>query len=82
MNDEQFDNILEALKDFAGDSTVPRNVKTKIEGIISLLKGSDGDLSLKINKALSELDEISEDPNLQSYTRTQIWNLASLLESI
>ncbi|MBU0461926.1 MAG: UPF0147 family protein, partial [Nanoarchaeota archaeon] len=38
------------------------------------------ELSIRINKALSELDEISDDTNLQAYTRTQIWNIASMLE--
>ena len=28
-----------------------------------------------------ELDEISDDPNIPSFIRTQIWNIVSLLES-
>jgi len=40
------------------------------------------DLSIRINKALNELDEIADDTNIQSYTRTQIWNIVSLLEKI
>ena len=31
------------------------------------------------DKALQELDEISDDPNIPSFTRTQIWNIVSIL---
>lgn len=79
--DERLVNIIEAFEDVANDSTVPRNIKTRITEIIAILK-SEEELSIRINKALSELDEISDDTNIQPYTRTQIWNIASLLETI
>ena len=60
---------------------IPKNIKIKIKSIINILKG-DIELSIKINKALNELDEISNDANLEPYTRTQIWNIVSILEKI
>jgi uncharacterized protein (UPF0147 family) len=79
--DNRFQNIIEALEMLATDNTVPRNIKSHILEIISILKEeNEKDLSMKINKALSELDEISDDVNLQAYTRTQVWNIASMLE--
>ena len=80
MVDERLEGVLEALNELADDNTVPKNVKAKIATVIETLKSDEGDLSMKINKALSELDEISDDTNLQSYTRTQVWNIASMLE--
>lgn len=81
--DERMQNIVEALQELTGDNTVPRNIKSKIEEIIVILNEDDGeDMSMKVNKALSELDDISDDTNLQSYTRTQIWNIVSMLEMI
>ena len=41
----------------------------------------DKEISIKINKALDELDEIGDDANMEPYTRSQIWNLVSALES-
>jgi uncharacterized protein (UPF0147 family) len=79
--DEDLRPIIEAMEDFSEDNSVPKNVKTKIETIIGELK-SDSDKSIKINKALQELEEISDDSNLQSFNRTQIWNIISLLESV
>ena len=81
MVEEQVEGIVEQLSELLGDNTIPRNVKTKIQTIINSLN-EDAELSLKVNKALTMLDEISDDNNIQSYTRTQIWNIASMLESL
>ncbi|MBW2972217.1 UPF0147 family protein [Candidatus Woesearchaeota archaeon] len=81
--DERIQNIIEALEELANDSTVPRNIKAKVSEVISTLREENGqDISIRINKALSSLDEISDDTNIQAYTRTQIWNIASMLEMI
>ncbi len=81
MTDETTQPAIEALEELRTDNTVPKNIKQKIAGIIESLK--DGkELSMKINRALNELDEISDNNNIQPYTRTQIWNVVSLLESL
>jgi uncharacterized protein len=77
----KLDDVIFVLTELLEDTTVPKNVKSKIKTIIESLNESK-DLSLSINKALNILDEISDDNNLQTYTRTQIWNIASLLESL
>ncbi len=78
---EEIDNIIDALKDIEEDSTVPKNVRSKIKEMIENLRG-EIELSLKVNKALHKLDEIADDMNLNSYVRTQIWNIASSLEKL
>lgn len=77
----ELDVVLTSLSEIKEDITVPKNVRSKIESVIVTLK-EDTELSIKINKALNDLDEISNDVNLQSYTRTQIWNAISLLEKL
>lgn len=81
MVEEQVKDIIEQLSDLLEDNTVPRNVKSKVQTIINYLNES-ADLSLKVNKALNILDEISDDNNIQPYTRTQIWNFVSMLEAL
>ena len=49
---------------------------------IASKSGSSSEISIKISKALNDLDEIADDVNLQPYTRTQIWNVVSILEKI
>ncbi|MBN2368132.1 UPF0147 family protein [Candidatus Woesearchaeota archaeon] len=80
MTEEKIKSIIDVMSELLEDNTVPRNVKNKIQSIIDFLN-EDTELSLRINKALNILDEISDDNNIQPYTRTQIWNIASVLES-
>ena len=77
----EVDIVITSLNEIQEDATVPRNVRTKIELIINTLK-EHVELSIKINKALNELDELASDVNLQSYTRAQIWNIMSVLEKL
>ena len=77
----EVEDIISVLNELLEDTTVPKNVKSKIQLIIDALNEKT-ELSLRINKALNILDEISDDNNIQAYTRTQIWNIASLLESL
>ena len=74
-------DIANSLNEVQEDATVPRNVRTQIQAIISTLKANT-EPSIKVNKALNELDQISNDVNLQSYTRQQIWNIMSVLEKL
>lgn len=81
MDNKEIENIIETLTELEEDATVPRNVRIKMQQIKETLSG-DTTLSIKINKALNDLDEIASDVNLQSYTRTQIWNIVSVLEKL
>ncbi|MBW2966351.1 UPF0147 family protein [Candidatus Woesearchaeota archaeon] len=79
--DDKVEEIIEILNELEEDITVPRNVKDKIKIVMNVLK-EEVDLKIRINKVLHELDEIADDPNLQPYTRTQIWNVVSMLEKV
>ena len=80
-NEEQVREVMELLEELSEDVAVPRNVKEKLATTISTLK-EEGEISLRVNKALHELEEIADDPNLQTYARTQIWNVVSALEKL
>ena len=77
----EVEEIIEQLSELIEDRTVPRTVKAKLTSVVSSLK-EDSELSLRVNKALNILDEISDDNNIQAYTRTQLWNVVSMLESL
>jgi uncharacterized protein (UPF0147 family) len=80
---EQITEVIEYVAELEQDSNVPRNIKSKLTKIIKLLKSSESEeLSLTINKLLSDLDEISGDANLDQFTRQQIWSISSMLEGI
>jgi len=81
MIDEKIKGVIAALESLKEDASVPRNVKVRIDNTISVLS-EDAETSLKVNKALCEVEQIADDTNLQPYTRTQIWNVVSMLEML
>ncbi|MBI4896211.1 MAG: UPF0147 family protein, partial [Candidatus Aenigmarchaeota archaeon] len=38
------------------------------------------EMTMRVSTVISILDDVSNDSNIPIYTRTQIWNLVSLLE--
>ena len=81
MTIDEIRKAIDALVELRNDTTVPKNIKQKIEDIISNLS-DEQEVSMMVNRALNELDEISDNNNIQPYTRTQIWSIVSLLESV
>ena len=77
----EFEEVIYALTELEQDSLVPKNIKTKINGMLEFIK-ENSDSSMKINKLLAELEEISCDVNLQPFIRTQFWDISSMLEAI
>jgi len=73
--------VIAVLKELAEDSTVPRNIKTKLQSIVLALD-NEIEAPLKLSKALNEFDDIINDVNLEPHTRTQIWGVVSSLEKI
>lgn len=64
------------------DRTVPRNIKKAAEDSKIALSNNSSSEELKISTAIHLLDEITNDPNMPLYTRTQIWNVVSMLEQL
>ncbi len=76
------ETIIVAISELQDDTTVPKNVKEKVQQVIETLKNEKAEVSMRVDKALQILDDVSEDSNLQSYTRTQLWNIVSMLEKM
>jgi len=70
----------EILIELEDDSSIPKNIRQKLKSIIETLRSGE-DNSTKVSKVFQSLEEISEDPNLDPYTRTQIMNVSGILES-
>jgi len=73
-------SINRLLDEINADRSVPRNIRTSIEQAKSDLNNDKQDPIVRISSAISILDEVSNDPNIPMYTRTQIWNIVSMLE--
>ena len=81
VDEEHLKDIIDVLTELKKDAAVPRNVKERMNSTIEILK-TENELSIKVNKALHELEEVADDVNLQPFTRTQLWNVVSMLEKI
>jgi uncharacterized protein (UPF0147 family) len=77
-----FEEVISFIQQVANDRTVPRNIRSKCEESINILKDEKEDIAVRVNTVISNMDEISNDPNIPMYTRTQIWNIVSALESM
>jgi len=74
--------IIKLLTVIIEDRTVPRNIRAAAEEAKKdLTEKSDSNLDIRVSSAISILDEIINDPNMPIYTRTQIWNVVSMLEA-
>jgi hypothetical protein len=76
---QTYDEIIVLLDQIMNDRTVPKNIRKAAEDSKAVLQGIDTS-EMKISTAISILDEITNDPNMPMYTRTQIWNAVSMLE--
>ena len=74
--------ILASLSQIEQDTTIPKSIRAKVKSALMALQEENGKtMGMKIDKALQELDEVSDDPNIQPFTRNQIWEIVSGLSS-
>ncbi len=79
---EDLKSVIELLSQIEEDHSVPKNIRFRIKTAIDALSEDDGKLlGVKTSKALEELEAASDETNLPTYTRTQIWQVVSILES-
>lgn len=76
-----FEDIKEMLQMIKEDSGAPRNLAEKINNMINFIN-SNKDSQIIINTLQQELEDISNDINLPAFIRTQIWGVASELETV
>lgn len=75
--------IVKLLSEILEDRTVPRNIRAAAEEAKKeLTENTENGWDIRLSSAISVLDEIINDPNMPMYTRTQIWNIVSMLEAV
>jgi len=75
-------SAITTLNELKEETTTPKNIKEKIQNIISILQNTEDETSIKKSKALEILEQISNENNIQPFLRTQIWNVVSILETL
>lgn len=82
MGMASIEQVLSLMDTIIADRTVPRNIRKIVEDSKNALTGNEKSEELKISTAIQFLDEVTNDPNMPLYTRTQIWNVVSMLEQL
>ncbi len=75
------DAIIEAIKEVQEETSLPRAGRTTLDEVVEILEGP-GDLRMKVAKALTLLEDLSDNSVIPSYVRSQLWNIASQLEDV
>ena len=77
MEIEPINKLLDEINE---DRSVPKNIRKSVMEAKEHLNNEKNDMKVRVSTAVSILDEISNDTNIPTYTRTQIWNIVSMLE--
>ena len=82
QNNESMKEAIDTLNQIVSSSSTPKIIKKSISDLIVDLKNKEFSLSVRAANTISLLDDVTQDPNLPSYVRTQLWQAVSKLESI
>ena len=82
QNKESMREAVETLNQIAINGSTPKTIKKVITDWIADLNNEEYSLSVRAANTISLLDDLTQDPNLPSYVRTQLWQAVSKLESI
>ena len=78
---EQASHIAELMENIVADNSVPRNIRKIVEEAKNKILSNE-EFDTKVTSAIYLLDDISNDINMPSHTRTELWTLISKLEAI
>ncbi len=82
QNKESMQGAIETWNQIATNNSTPKTIKKSISDLIVDLNKDELSLSVRAANTISLLDDVTQDPNMPSYVRTQLWQAVSKLESI
>lgn len=82
QNKESMKEAIETLNQIVSSNSTPKTIKKSITDLIADLNNKEYSLSVRAANTISLLDDVTQDPNMPSYVRTQLWQAVSKLESI
>ncbi len=81
-NLEKLERAIATLQQIADSTITPRNIRKMVKDAITMLQDEETSIAVRAANAISLLDEVSQDPNMPSFSRVTIWSAVSILESI
>lgn len=79
---EELKSVADLMRSVGLDSTVPRNIRSTVLMTSEKIEKSECDIEVEIGSAIYSMEDIANDINMPSHTRTELWNIISSLERI
>ncbi len=73
QNKESMKGANETLNQIASNNSTPKTKKKSISDLVLDLVKEELSLSVRAANTISLLDDVTQDPNMPSYVRTQLW---------
>jgi uncharacterized protein (UPF0147 family) len=73
--------VSEMLGSLMNDAAIPKNIRKALLEAKERLESND-EPNVKVSAAIYLIESISDDINMPSHARTQIWSILGVLESI
>lgn len=82
QNKQAMKEAVDTLNLIISTNSTPKTIKKSISDLVADLVKEEYSLSVRAANTISLLDDVTQDPNMPSYVRTQLWQAVSKLESI
>ena len=82
QNKQAMKEAVDTLNLIISTNSTPKTIKKSITDLVTDLLKEEYSLSVRAANTISLLDDVTQDPNMPSYVRTQLWQAVSKLESI
>lgn len=81
-NEEKVQKALATLSQVSDSNITPRNIRKIVKDAINMLGDTKISIGVRAANSISILEEVSQDPNMPSFSRVTIWSAVSTLESV
>ena len=81
-NKQSMKEAIDTLNQITSSNSTPKTIKKSVTDLVVELNNTEYSLSVRAANTISLLDDVTQDPNMPSYVRTQLWQAVSKLESI
>lgn len=80
MAANKFKEAIHVLDELQADKSIPKNIKSTLNEAKTELESKEEN-AIKADSAIQIIDSITNDTNLSTYVRTEIWRIVSIIES-
>lgn len=81
-NEEKVKKALATLQQVVESNITPRNIRKIVKDALNTLTDTKVPIGIRAANSISILEEVSQDPNMPSFSRVTIWSAVSTLESV